>query len=181
MRKLSIAAVSMILSIALYFTVLWGDDALRMLMSPTYGLNDVWRSQFVFEIGRLFALSPLGLIKLAAFFAVIKLTVAGICALHIFQRLRCLAGGKPDSEIFEAGMMLVALVCLAAIGPALWQHNTDLVRVPAIQLMLAGVAIGLSLVERSYERKAGGAQSGDSKPALSAERAAVPTASGLRA
>ena len=65
-----------------------------MLTSPTYGLEDVWRSQFVFAIGSLFGLGPIGLIKLAAFFAALKLAVAGICAVHIFDRFRGLAGGK---------------------------------------------------------------------------------------
>ena len=54
MRKVSGATVAMILGIALYFTLFWGYDALRMLTSPTYGLEDVWRSQFVFGIGRIF-------------------------------------------------------------------------------------------------------------------------------
>ena len=67
MRKVSGATVAMIMAIALYFTLFWGYDALRVLTSPTYGLEDVWRSQFVFGVGRVFGLSPLGLIQLAAF------------------------------------------------------------------------------------------------------------------
>lgn len=98
MRKLSAAAVAMILAIALYFTLFWGFEALRMLTSPTYSLEDVWRSQFVFEIGGLFALSPLGLIKLAAFFATLKLAVAAICAVHIADRFRSLAGARPSRK-----------------------------------------------------------------------------------
>jgi hypothetical protein len=38
MRKLSAAAVAMVLAIALYFTLFWGFEALRMLTSPTYRL-----------------------------------------------------------------------------------------------------------------------------------------------
>ena len=45
MRKVSGATVAMILAIALYFTLFWGFDALRVLTSPTYGLEDVWRTQ----------------------------------------------------------------------------------------------------------------------------------------
>ncbi|MGH6740872.1 MAG: hypothetical protein ACREDY_17915 [Bradyrhizobium sp.] len=152
MRKLSTAAVAMILAIAFYFTLFWGFDAMRMLISPTYGLEDVWRSQFVFEIGRIFGLAPLGLIKLAAFFATLKLAVAAICALHIGDRFRTLAGGKANSEILDAGMVLVMLMSIAAIGPAVWTHNADVVREQAITLMLVGVAAGLGLLERSYER-----------------------------
>ena len=105
MRKLSGAAVAMILAIALYFTLFWGFDALRILTSPTYGLEDVWRSQFVFAIGGLFGLSPIGLLKLAAFFGALKLAVAGICAVHILDRLGALVGGKADSEVLEGGLI----------------------------------------------------------------------------
>jgi len=152
MQKVSGAAVAMILAIAFYFTLFWGFDALRMLTSPTYGLEDVWRSQFIFGIGRVLGLGPMGLIKLAAMFGVLKLAVAIICSVHIVDRFRWLAGGKADSEILEGGLILVVLVTLASVGPAVWLHNADLVREQAIQLLLAAVAIGLCIVERGYGR-----------------------------
>jgi len=152
MHKLSAAAVAMILAIALYFTLFWGFEALRMLTSPTYGLGDVWHSQFVFEIGSLFGLSPIGLIRLAAFFAVLKLAVAAICAVHIGDRFRALAGGKAEPEILEAGLLLVVLISIASAGPAIWVHNADLVREQVVQLLLAAVATALCMLERSYGR-----------------------------
>ena len=165
MRTVSNATVATILGVALYFTLFWGFDALRMLTSPTYGLEDVWRSQFVFGIGRVFGLSPLGLIQLAAFFGMVKLAVAAICAVHIGDRLRCLAGGHAASEVLEGGLILVVLVTIASAGPAVWSHNTDLVREQAIQLMLAAVATGLCILERSYRAKVQGAQAADAVPA----------------
>jgi len=150
MRKVSSATVATILAIALYFTLFWGFDALRMLTSPSYGLEDVWRSQFVFGIGRVFGLGPIGLIQLAAFFGTLKLAVAGICAMHIVDRFRCLAGGKVASEVLEGGLILVVLVAIASVGPAVWAHNTDLVREQTLQLLLAGLATALCMVERNY-------------------------------
>ena len=152
MRKLSPAAVAMIMAIAVYFMLFWGFDALRMLTSPTYGLEDVWRSQSVFEIGRIFGLAPMGLIKLAAFFATIKLAVAAICAVHIADRFRMLAGGQSNSEILDAGLVLVLAITMASIGPAIWTHNADLVREQTIILLLIGVAAGLGILERNYQR-----------------------------
>jgi|ERR1041385_7906747 hypothetical protein len=152
MRKLSTAAIAMIMAIAFYFTLFWGFDALRMLTSPTYGLEDVWRSQFVFGIGRIFGFGPIGLIKLAALFATLKLAVAAICAVHIGDRFRALAGGKAKSEILDAGMVLVMLITFAAVGPAVWSQNAELVREQAITLMLVGIAAGLGLLERNYQR-----------------------------
>jgi hypothetical protein len=154
MRKVSGVTIAMILAIALYFTLFWGFDALRVLTSPTFGLEDVWRSQYVFGIGSLLGLGPLGLMQLAAFFGTLKLAVAGICAVHIVDRVRSLAGGKPVSDVLEGGLILVVLITIASAGPAVWSHNADLVREQAIQFAIAGLAVALCMVERSYSRPA---------------------------
>ena len=164
MRKLSVAAVAMILAIALYFTLFWGFEALRMLTSPTYGLGDAWQAESVFEIGRMFALSPMGLIKLAAFFATIKLAVAAVCAVHIGDRLRALAGGKAEPEILEAGLLLAVLISILSAGPAIWLHNVDVLRQQVVQLMLAAVAVALCMLERSYRREAEAAVAPEGAP-----------------
>jgi len=101
MRKVSSATVATILAIALYFTLFWGFDALRILTSPTFGLEDVWRSQYVFGMGRVLGLAPVGLLQLAAVFGTLKLAVAAVCAIHLVDRLRSLAGGKPASDAFS--------------------------------------------------------------------------------
>jgi hypothetical protein len=150
MRKVSSATVAMILAIAFYFTLFWGFDALRVLTSPTYGLEDVWHSQYVFGIGRWFGLGPVGLIQLAAFFGTLKLAVAAICAVHIIDRLRSLAVGKPVSDLLEGALILVVLITIASSGPAVWPHNPELLREQVIQLVLAGVATALCMVERGY-------------------------------
>ena len=169
MCKLSGAAVAMIMGVALYFTLFWGFDALRILTSPTYGLEDVWRSQFVFAIGRLFGFGPIGLIKLAAFFGTLKLAVAGICAVHILDRLRALFGGKADSEVLEGALILVVLISIASVGPAVWSQSAELVREDTVQLVLAAIATGLCMVERDYGHPAENA-----KPAVSMELTATP-------
>jgi hypothetical protein len=111
-----------------------------MLTSPSYGLEDVWRSQFVFAIGSVFGLGPIGLIKLAAFFGALKLAVASICAVPVLDRLRALVCRKADSEILEAGLILVVLISIVSVGPAVWSQNADLVREQTVQLILAAVA-----------------------------------------
>jgi hypothetical protein len=154
MRKVSSVTVAMILAIALYFTLFWGFDALRILTSPTFGLEDVWRSQYLFGLGRVFGLAPMGLIQLAAFFGTLKLAVAAVCAIHLVDRLRSLAGGKPSSEILEGGMILVVLITVASAGPAVWSHNTEVAREQVIQLALAALATALCMVERNYRKDA---------------------------
>jgi hypothetical protein len=161
MRKLSVVAVAMILAISLYFTLVWGTDGLRMLASPTYGLDDVWASQFIFVIGSMFGLGPIGLLKLAAFFGALKLAVAGIFALHILDRWRNMAGGTANSEILEAGLILVVMLSIMSVGPSVWSQNAELLRTETIQLMLAAVATALCLLERKY-----GSTDEDSKPVV---------------
>jgi hypothetical protein len=154
MRKVSGATVATIVMIALYFTLFWGYDALRVLTSPTYGLDDVWRSQFVFGIGSYFSLSPTGLMKLAAFFGAVKFAVALACAVHIADRLRSLAGGKANSDILEGALIVVLLVSLVSVGPSVWSQHAELLREQVLQLLLAALAVALCLVERSYARRA---------------------------
>lgn len=154
MRKVSGATVATIVMIALYFTLFWGYDALRVLTSPTYGLDDVWRSQFVFGIGSYFSLSPTGLMQLAAFFGAVKFAVALACAVHIADRLRSLAGGKANSDILEGGLIVVLLVSLVSVGPSVWSQHAELLREQVLQLLLAALAVALCLVERSYARRA---------------------------
>jgi hypothetical protein len=160
--KLSNAAVALIVVIALYFTLFWGYDGLRILTSPSYGLDDVWRSQFIFAIGRLFGLGPIGLIKLAAFFGTLKLAVAGICALHIADRIRCSTRGEANSEILEAGLILVVTISIVSVGPASWSYSADLMREHTYQLLFAALATGLCIFERSNARRSENAQT-DSK------------------
>jgi hypothetical protein len=149
-QKLSHAAVA---AIALYFTLVWGNDGLRILSSPTYGLEDVWRSQFIFAIGSNFSLGPIGLLKLAAFFGALKLAVACICAIHIADRVRCLSRGEANSEILEAALILVVIISIVSVGPASWTNTIDLMREHTLQLLFAAVATGLCIFERSYARR----------------------------
>jgi len=154
MRKVSAATIALLMAIALYFTMFWGFDALRVLTSPTYGLEDVWRSQYVFGIGSMLGLGPMGLIKLAAFFGTLKLAVAAICAIHIFDRFRSLADGKPVTDVLEGALILIVLISIVSAGPAVWGHNTELARDLILQLALAGIATALCMVERNYSKQA---------------------------
>jgi hypothetical protein len=149
MRKASTVVVAMILAIALYFTLVWGYDAVHVLTSPTYGLEDVWRGQFLFGIGRVFGLDPDALVQLAIFYGVMKLTVAGVCGVFVVGRISALRNGKANAEVFEAGLIMVTLLSLMAVIPALWMQNMDVVRDETIQLLMAAIAAALCVIERT--------------------------------
>ncbi len=151
MRKASGTVVAMIMAIALYFTLFWGIDAVRVMTSPSYGLGEL-NSQYIFGVGRMFHFGPEGLIKLAAFFAVMKLAAAAVFAVHLADRLRAIVrGGKPNPEIFEGGLILVVLISVISVAPALWSQNVPLVHEQTIELLLAGLAAALAIIERSHE------------------------------
>jgi hypothetical protein len=141
--------VAVLIAIALYFTLFWGLDAFHVLTSANFGLEDVWRSQYVFAVGRIFSLSPIGLYELAAFFGALKLAAAVAFALHIVSRFAGPVDATANAEVLEAGLILVVLISIVSVGPAVWSHNADLVRENTIHLVLAAVATGLCIVERS--------------------------------
>src|SRR4029077_15156106 len=98
-------------------------------------------------------LGPIGLIKLAAFFGALKLAVACICAIHIADRIRCWTRGEANSEILEAGLVLVVAISIASVGPASWSYSADLMREHTYQLLFAALATGLCIFERSNARR----------------------------
>lgn len=149
MRKISGAMTAIILAISLYFTLFWGYDALRVLTSPSYGLDEVWRSEYIFVIGRMMNIGPLGLMKLAAFFGAIKLVVAFVCAWHIVDRCRAMTGGTANSEVLEGALILVVGVSIISAGLAARSGNGEIVREYTLQLVLAGLATALCIAERS--------------------------------
>ncbi|MDI3468207.1 MAG: hypothetical protein OJF62_000270 [Pseudolabrys sp.] len=163
MGRASTAISALILAIAIYFALLWGFDALRILTSPTFGLEDVWRSQVVFEIGRYLGLAPGGLLKLAALLGALKLTVAGVCVAHIVDRIRAiLTGSDPMNEILETGLLIAVGISIVALVPAILSKNVDLTRDLTIQLLLAAIAAAATVIER---RKADPLDAGRGKTA----------------
>jgi hypothetical protein len=154
MRRLSGVIGALILTIAAYFVLFWGYDALRILTSPTYGLEDVWRSQVVFALGRYIGLGPQGLIQLAAALGAVKLVVASVCLVHVIERMRALFTGRPPAtEMLEPALIIAVAISVAAAVPAIWSHNADLLRQQFVQLVLAALTGALCILERGAQRK----------------------------
>ena len=74
--------------------------------------------------------------------------------MHILDRFRSLVSGTADSEILEAGLILVVAISILSVGPAVWSQNAELLRESAMQLALAALAAALCVLERTYARKA---------------------------
>jgi len=147
MRKLNSVAVAAATGLAFYFTLFWGADALHMIASSTWGLDEAERAQFLFIIGAMLKLTPIGLIKLAAFFAVVKLAIASICGLHILDRAGALVTGKTTIGLIHVSLALIVVVSIIVIGSEVWAQNVEFARDYVLQLVLAGLAGGICLVE----------------------------------
>lgn len=154
MRRPVRAPAAITLVIAVYFVLVWGADAVALFRSPAYGLDDVWGSQFLFVIGRLASLSPIGLIKLAAFFAALKLAAALACLGHVVMSIRTWPA-QQSPDVLEAGLILIVAISILAVGPAVWSQEAALVRKHTVDLLLAGLAVALCLVARHGARRAG--------------------------
>lgn len=143
-----------LLSIALYFALFWGFDALRILTSPAYGLEAAWHSQVVYWIGRWLGFGPHGLLQLAAAFGIVKFAVAGVFCVHLLDRARCWRSGKPDLDVLEMALFLVVIVSIATVAPAIWQHDPTLIRSCTMNLVFASLAAALVAIERNEQEKA---------------------------
>jgi hypothetical protein len=147
------ASVSAILiGIALYFALLWGLDASRILTSPVYGLDNAAFAQLVYRIGGFIHVGPNGIILVAAFFGAAKLAIASILLCHLVERIRAFGSSKADHETLEAGLLLVVAMTIVSALPALADGIPSLVWPHSLHLVLAGVAATLSVLERIAER-----------------------------
>jgi hypothetical protein len=103
----------------------------------------------VFGIGRYAGFGPEGLIKLAAVLGAMKLVIAGVCAVHVFERLRALfAKATAANESLETALIVAVAISIASLVPAIWSHNSDLAREQLIQLVLAGLTGLFCMIER---------------------------------
>jgi len=142
-----------LLSIALYFALFWGFDALRILTSPAYGLEAAWHSQAVYWVARWFGFGPQGLLQLAAAYGIVKFAVAGVFVVHLLDRVRCWRSGTPDMDVLEMALFLVVIVSIVTVAPAIWQHDPTLIRSCTMNLVFASLAAALVAIERNEQDK----------------------------
>jgi hypothetical protein len=161
-------SIATIAAIALYFALTWGFSGVHALISPSFGLDDVWGAQLVFGINRFLGLGPTGVIRLAAFIAAVKIVAAAFCALHVADRVR----GRRRSELLEGA--LIAVLSISALGciVAVVTHGNALLRDYSLPLALAAVAFALCSVERALDPES--EEPADAAPAFATETAFSP-------
>ncbi len=148
MRRLSYAIPCLIVAVAFYFAAAFGRDAVQILTSPVYGLDQTSFARAVHDLGGLADLGPRGLIRLAAFLGTIKLAVAVVFAIHVADRVRSLAGGTVNYDLLDAGVVLVVVSTFLSAAPALLEASPQFFNEHRPALWLAGLAATLGLAER---------------------------------
>jgi hypothetical protein len=170
MRWIPKIVQAIIVAIALYFILVWGCEAVWTLTSENYGVDDTTRAQSLRALGRLLDLGRGDLIRLAAFIAAFKLTAVAALAIHLIGRARAAVGATSHYDMLEAALLLVAILTGVIAVAAVSENNGAVIRHCAVDLLIAGVATILSVIERVAD--ATRARAGDA-PARSTNTAAA--------
>ena len=168
MRNTSLVSIATIVAIALYIALTWGFSGVSALVSPDFGLGDVRGAEFVFGINRFLGFSPVGILKLAAFVAAVKIVAAGFCALHAADRMR----GRRRPELLEGALIVVLSVSALGCVVAAMTHGNQLLRDCSVPLALAAVAFALCSVERALDAHI--EEAAEPAPALATDTAYSP-------
>lgn len=139
----------LVLAIASYFTLYFGMDAFRILLSPVYGLEQPVFGSMAQGISRHATLGWLSAFQVAAFMGAIKLAIAVLFALYLVSRLRSWLGRETEHEIMDAAVVLIVIVTVMAATPALLEGDMDLLAQYRLPLWLSGLMATLSMIERA--------------------------------
>lgn len=147
MRRLSVVVPVLITGVALYFALGFGADAIRILRSPAYGLDNPGFARVVYDLGHILSLGPDGLVRLAVFFGATKLAVAVICSIHVIERIGSLWGHTVDHDFLDAGLLIAIILTFIAAIPALIEVSPILLAQHRPVFWLAGLAATLGVIE----------------------------------
>ena len=141
--------------VALYFTPVWGRDALQALLSPYAGLDNRAHAAVASYFRELFDFGLEGLIRTSNVLAGIKLVIAAGFVAYLIDFARAVVVGRElNRETADGVLALAASATLVWALPALTLDDPGLVRLSATQLMLVAGAVVVITVERQVEQTA---------------------------
>jgi hypothetical protein len=151
MQRFSVAIPALVTGTCLYFVFAFGREAIMIFSSPVWGLDNEVFARAVYDIGRIAALGPDGLVRLAAFLGALKLAVAVVFALHLADRVRPFRRATISHELLDAGALLAVCVTFIVAMPALLESTPQFLAPHRPALWLAGLAATLGMIERVAE------------------------------
>jgi hypothetical protein len=144
---LTLGSVNLAL-VSLYFIPVWGQEAIRALMSPMHGLEQRVHASATIYVGDLFSFGFSGLALTSSVLAGIKLVIAAAFAVYVVEFVRSWVTGRaPDVETTDVALILGAVGIVICVLPAALD-NPALVRLSATQTLLFSGAIMIVAVER---------------------------------
>ena len=154
MRRFSLTIPFLVTGVCLYFAFVFGREAIAILTSPIGGLENPVFARAVYDIGHVAGLEPMGLLRLAAFLATVKLATAVLFALHLLDRFNPLRTGEINHELLDTAALLCVCVTTVLASPALLEAAPQLLAPHRPALWLAGLAATLSMIERGVQQEA---------------------------
>jgi hypothetical protein len=149
--RLRLGSVNLAL-LSIYFVPIWGGDALRTLMSPYHGLENVVHAASAAQVRRLLGLGYEGLVLTSHMLAGIKLVIAAAFVAYAIEFARaCAMRRDADRETVDVVLTLAVIGIGIWALPALALNDGVLVRIYAAQVLLVMGAVFVVVIERHVD------------------------------
>jgi phage shock protein PspC (stress-responsive transcriptional regulator) len=137
--------------VAVYFTLVWGADALRFLRSPFHGFEERVHATAAAYFRALFDCGLDGLIRISNALATIKFLVAAGFLAYLIEFLRASATGRaPNQETLDYVLLGAVSALMLWAWPALRSGEPDLIRLLATEFLLLIGALIVIYIERQF-------------------------------
>jgi len=141
MRSAISACTAASVAMASYLVVSLSLDAARVLAMPLYGLEELRRAEPLFAIRRLLALDPGATVWMAACLAAADLVVMAILVAYLVERLSGRIAPADADQTLRAGLVLAAVITLAATAGAALVGDSTAMAAATLQLAVIGAAV----------------------------------------
>jgi hypothetical protein len=156
--------------VALYFTTVWGAEALRLLRSPFHGFEERMHATAAAYFRALCDCGLDGLVRISNALSAIKLLIAAGFLAYLIEFLRARVTGRaPNQETLDYVLLAAVSALMLWAWPALRSGETDLIRLLATQFLLLIGTLIVIYIERECVAK-------ESAPALHPDAEALPVA-----
>ncbi|MBX9776773.1 MAG: hypothetical protein K2Y71_20535 [Xanthobacteraceae bacterium] len=160
-RLPSLGSINLAL-LSLYFFLVWGRGAGRVLFSSYSSLGDHAHATTALYFAGLFDLSFKGMLLTSYALAGIKLVIAAACVSYLIEFARALVMRRePDHETVDVVLILAVAAIMLGLIPAMAFGDAALVRLHSTQMLLVAGAIVVVVVERHLSLKAEAAAAPD--------------------
>ena len=140
--------------VALYFTTVWGAEALRLLRSPFHGFEERMHATAAAYFRALCDCGLDGLIRISNALSAIKLLIAAGFLAYLIEFLRARVTGRaPNQETLDYVLLAAVSALMLWAWPALRSGETDLIRLLATQFLLLIGVLSFTLSGNALQKR----------------------------